>query len=277
LGQLTPVLRFRIRKLRRAARDAVLKFRAQTATGLEDLSPQILGIGAARSATGWLHRRLSEHPDLYLPRIKELHFFDTRDLDQLKNELQWKMYWLHFTSAGNRMRAEVTPAYSMLPEEKIEIVAQRMPATRIIYFMRDPIERAWSGLRYRLWYGRGLKASQLTDQELMSYIKDEALLAKGNYWDNIRRWLAFYPDSQMFFGLYDEVVLRPADLLERLCRFLGIDAAPILQQKDYEQRVNAVPATNIPAFIKDPLRDYYQAQVDDLKVNLGLNVENWLK
>lgn len=266
-----------MRKVRRAARDAVLKVRAQTAIGLEDLSPQVLGIGATRSATGWLHRRLSAHPDLYLPGIKELHFFDTRYLDQLKNELQWKMYWLHFRGAGNRMRADITPAYSMLPEEKIEVVAKRMPDTRIIYFMRDPIERAWSGLRHRLWYGRGLKASQLTDQELVNYIQDETLLTKGNYWDNIQRWRAFYPDSQLFFGLYDEVVLQPADLLERLCRFLGIDATPILQQKDYEQRVNAVPSSNIPASIKDPLRDYYQSQVDDLKVNLGLNVEEWLK
>lgn len=40
----------------------------------------MFGVGAAKSGTSWLYRYLAAHPDCHLRSIKELHFFDTRDL-----------------------------------------------------------------------------------------------------------------------------------------------------------------------------------------------------
>jgi hypothetical protein len=39
-------------------------------------TPDFLGIGAQKSATTWLYKCLSEHPRIYLPLLKELHYFD---------------------------------------------------------------------------------------------------------------------------------------------------------------------------------------------------------
>jgi hypothetical protein len=38
--------------------------------------PDFLGIGAPRSGTSWLHTQLCNHPELWLPLVKELHYFD---------------------------------------------------------------------------------------------------------------------------------------------------------------------------------------------------------
>jgi hypothetical protein len=48
-------------------------------TGPAFPGPAFLGIGAPRSGTTWLHAILSRHPDLWLPPIKELHYFDSID------------------------------------------------------------------------------------------------------------------------------------------------------------------------------------------------------
>lgn len=40
--------------------------------------PQFLGIGAQRAGTTWLHANLSKHPAIWLPRIKEIHYFDRK-------------------------------------------------------------------------------------------------------------------------------------------------------------------------------------------------------
>ena len=37
--------------------------------------PDFIGIGAARSGTTWVARQLAQHSDIWLPRIKELHYF----------------------------------------------------------------------------------------------------------------------------------------------------------------------------------------------------------
>ena len=44
-------------------------------------------IGAAKAGTDWLHRQLQQHPDCHLRAIKELHYFDALDSNNLKREL----------------------------------------------------------------------------------------------------------------------------------------------------------------------------------------------
>jgi hypothetical protein len=41
-------------------------------------APSFLIIGAQKSATTWLHQMLDAHPDVWMPREKELHYFDEK-------------------------------------------------------------------------------------------------------------------------------------------------------------------------------------------------------
>src|SRR2546423_15293863 len=38
--------------------------------------PDFLCIGAQRAGTGWLYEQLRNHPDFWMPPMKELHYFD---------------------------------------------------------------------------------------------------------------------------------------------------------------------------------------------------------
>lgn len=42
--------------------------------------PHFLGIGAQKAGTTWLYRMLARHPDLWLPPVKELHYFNRLQL-----------------------------------------------------------------------------------------------------------------------------------------------------------------------------------------------------
>ena len=39
-------------------------------------TPDLLVIGAQKAGTSWLHETLSQHPKIWVPPFKELHFFD---------------------------------------------------------------------------------------------------------------------------------------------------------------------------------------------------------
>lgn len=60
--------------------------------------PDFLGIGAPRSGTTWLHAMLSKHPNIWMPPLKEVHYFDSIDptvdeqfyVDRLTFRLKWK-------------------------------------------------------------------------------------------------------------------------------------------------------------------------------------------
>jgi hypothetical protein len=58
----------------------------------------LLGVGAQRAATTWLHHSLRRHPDLWLPPAKELHHFDWMAtgpslIDRLTSENRIAMLW----------------------------------------------------------------------------------------------------------------------------------------------------------------------------------------
>ena len=47
--------------------------------------PNFLGIGAPRSGTTWLYYNFRQHPEIWLPPVKEIHYFDELELGPLPN------------------------------------------------------------------------------------------------------------------------------------------------------------------------------------------------
>ena len=41
--------------------------------------PDFLCIGAQRAGTTWLHKNLAKHPEVWMPPIKEIHYFDEKE------------------------------------------------------------------------------------------------------------------------------------------------------------------------------------------------------
>ena len=98
--------------------------------------PNFVGIGAQRAATTWAHICLREHPDVFLPDTKEVHFFN-RNFDR---GIAW--YEAHFARhAGEAAVGEVTPNY-LNNEEAIPRMAHVLPEARLFVILREPIQRA---------------------------------------------------------------------------------------------------------------------------------------
>lgn len=65
--------------------------------------PDFMCIGSQKAGTQWLYDQLVLHPDVWLPPVKELHFFDGRLSTSTCQDLQEKMQTLEAT---NRRREE---------------------------------------------------------------------------------------------------------------------------------------------------------------------------
>ena len=67
-------------------------------------SPTFSVIGAEKAGTTWLYDRLRRHPDIFMPDVKELHYFNHRNSNlevpannYEKQDLDW--YKAHFEEA----------------------------------------------------------------------------------------------------------------------------------------------------------------------------------
>lgn len=256
------------------------------------VKPDFLGIGTARSASTWLHSRLSQHPDVYLPELKELHFFNeqrdhtacdvsgatwTRPLYfDLDNPAHWRWYSLQFTPGADKLRGEITPDYSTLSQARVGEVKNHLPEVKVILLIRNPIDRAWSGLRYswKRHLDGALKPGEV-DKLMRAALHPERLL-RGDYPMTLTNWEAHFPASQLLYIFYDDVASEPSAELERVADFLNIDPAR-LPRGDDTRRVNDAPAENIPPEVREQLRAHYEPQIGWLQSRFGRDLSGWLE
>lgn len=99
-------------------------------------------IGAQKAGTTALHKYLSENEELYLPPEKEAIFFS--DDSRYEKGFDWYLKEFFNSASDNKKIGKATPAYSCYPVQAAERIIEHNPDVKIIYLLRDPIDRAIS-------------------------------------------------------------------------------------------------------------------------------------
>jgi hypothetical protein len=113
-----------------------------------------------------------------------------------------KWYASLFEPTGQQICGEVTPAYSLLPDRSIEYMMSFNKHMRIIYLIRNPIERYWSHVSmYTMNPGGSLPVSVL-----QKYTDD--FQRYNNYLSNLKRYLKYIPPENLFLGFYEDILFH---------------------------------------------------------------------
>jgi hypothetical protein len=174
--------------------------------------PTFLGIGAQRAGTTWAFECLAEHPDIYVPQEKELHFFYVN----YGRGLTW--YKSQFADAGDKQaRGEISPDY-MYHEAALRNISRDLPDIKLFVILRNPIERAYS--QYLLHRHR------FADKPFDAVCEPGTeLFDRGLYHHHLSRVFSIFPREQVKVLIYDDLAAHPAEFLSELYSFLGVDAA----------------------------------------------------
>jgi len=201
-----------------------------------------------KCGTSALYRALVEHPDVAGPREKELDFFIEEG--NWARGVTW--YESHFR-AGTRVWCEASPTYTTAPyfAGVPERVAAILPDARLIYVVRDPVDRIISHYLHcvaahqeRRPFGEvigrlhlekedieaGPQTSFVADRfpDLLPHQRFHAYLARSMYMYQATRWLEHFDRSDILV-LTQAQLLREPEALRTVGDFMGIDlqdAAP---------------------------------------------------
>jgi hypothetical protein len=208
------------------------------------LRPDFLIIGAEKAGTTWAYDILRAHPDLFLPDVKEIHFFNRftstgRKTDNFRRRgLGW--YDRHFDGAhGNMAVGEATPMYLCDPDAPGRI-RQTLPDARFIVLLRDPVARTWS--HYRMARAKGHVTDDL---DTLIRRRDPAIIARSLYAAQLDRWFALFPRDRFLILFFEDVMAQPRPVLAQIATWLGVEAAPLLAT-DPETRRNAATGYRSP-------------------------------
>lgn len=284
----------------------------------EARGPAFIGIGAMRAGTSWLDTNLRAHPDIWLPPypIKELHYFDqtrvkpfinNRYVKHLKLRARWnkellfsnrwsaRNFWWDvnyfcrprsdrwyaslFPHRDGRLCGEITPDYSVLSPEQVAVVRGINPGLKILFIMRDPIDRSWSQAVKTLASSKNRRITSVPESELIDFLYSPQCLSRSDYLTTMKTWLQYFPENQFLIGYFDEIKTYPKEFLLRVFDFLGIESSQDYITASVEEPVSAIATQHghneIPERIAYELARIYRSKLEQLAAEFGKIPAEW--
>ena len=295
--------------------------------------PNFLCIGAQRSGTTWLYANLQKHPDVWMTPVKELHYFDQKEIfDSLPTfksssykhrylyyQKIWRrvsqvikksktkgssldlrtLHWLFIYSFGLRsdqwyaslfemgkgkVTGEITPEYGPLKAESVAHIHDLMPDAKIIFLMRNPMQRAWSHILKNV-RDKNRPIESVSEAEFIKHFNSKKSRSKSNYSEIISTWKSYFPEEQFSIAFFEEIAEQPEELLLRIFEFIGVEASleHISAETSTKKRNASSKKSTIPNdfTIPDKLAQYlagiYYEEIEYLHKNFGGYASNWLE
>jgi hypothetical protein len=201
-------------------------------------------VGAPRSGTTWLWNCLRQHPDVYVPRVKELRFFNRPTFEQVefRYERGIQFYESFFKDAPlHAVCGDITPTY-YIDESLPARILSHYPEVKIIFQLRNPITLVHSA-HYKLREGMPIEE----DFEAAFENNDE-LRSLGKYGTHIDRFLEFIPRERIYIQVYEDVFADPRRACRDLFEFLEVDSA--FEPRDLDNRVNPTRHVRSQSFVR---------------------------
>jgi Sulfotransferase family len=192
--------------------------------------PNFLIIGAHKAGTSSLHRYLQQHPEVFLPTLKEPRFFsydpDGADVEpspyawgpRVHPITTWSEYLDLFSPVTTEKAiGEASPCYLNHPRCPVRI-KQALPDVRLIVSLRDPADRAYSGYLMAVRdTGETRPFSDIIGGPRTAWHDHLA------YYHSCRRYLECFPRGRLKFVRAETLNSQPAKVLKDICSFLEID------------------------------------------------------
>jgi hypothetical protein len=271
--------------------------------------PDFLGIGAHKAGTTWLDVNLGEHPQIWMPPIKDVHFFDhpsstlrkrllgrkdyqraargqalqtfarfPRDRDWAA--LSWSLrYWLGargddwyqslFAHRDGCVTGEVTPSYAPLSEDRIRHLHERIPTIKIIYLLRNPIDRAWSNAAMHLRKMPRNGSDRVSDDWIVAHLGRQKMIARADYLRNLQRWERHVGRDRIFVGFFDQLERDPAGLLKAVFEFLGVGSTAEFIPPTVGVKRNAGGPSGVPVRFRASLAKLHHQHIAALHGHLN--------
>ena len=262
-----------------------------------DRTINFLICGAQKSGTSALHHTLRQHPQIFLPSIKELHLFDDEQADWSDSGVAGidQRVAAHFHPRPDQSAVgEATPA-SLWWEPAMERIWRYNPRMRLIAVLRNPISRAWANWRMEQLKGRDDQPFPRSLNEELEHCRGalplqdrvRSYLSRGFYSEQLRRAWRFFPAQQLLVIKQEELRQQPSHCLQRIQQHLGVAAtpleasAPVISWRSIPEAGTAVPEASLPLHpnptLLKQLRELYRPEIRCLEMMLGWDCSEWLE
>lgn len=212
-------------------------------------NPDFIIIGESKCGSTSLWEAIQDHPGVFFPREKELHFFGsygsfgpcgrvwTEDLQRYSSEFA--------KASEHQVCGEATPNY-LSDLNSPEWIGETLPEVRVIAILRDPVARAWSHYWHQV--RRGVerlafdKALSSEESRISSDDADErerySYKARGRYIEGLRRFERALGRDRMCVVFLEELNRDPLSVLNQVLGHIGVEPIAVAPELPHPNQAN---------------------------------------
>lgn len=197
--------------------------------------PDFIIIGGMKCGTTSLHYYLNCHPDISMSVEKELNFFIYQR--NWHKGIDW--YQSQFRGQG-KIHGEASPNYTSFPRwtETVSLMSKILPDVKLIYLVREPIQRLISHYVHKLADG----GENRPIEEALSDFEDNyhnPYICRSRYYLQLEQYLQYFDAVNLLVITTEELYYYPEQVLPKILRFLGVsdDITSINYQKKLHKSV----------------------------------------
>ncbi len=189
--------------------------------------PRAFIIGAHKAGTSSLAGMLAQHPLINMARGKEVHFFSAnwdKGLDWYRAQFDPKpgariLLDASTSYAGAPLGPHKPPGYQV-GEDRLKMperIAALRPDARLVYVVRDPVERIYSSYWQRVrfgWENRPLEAALRESPERYVF--------GSLYYAQLAHYLRIFPREAILLLNFQDLKKNPAAVARTCLAFFGV-------------------------------------------------------
>ena len=205
---------------------------------MSNLYPNLYVIGTAKAGTTSLATALGTHADVFLPEVKEPHYWSEgfppprQSILRCVKDTSKYLSLYSLSSSSEKYRLDASTSYLCSPDAAVKI--SKLDHVKLIVVLRDPADRYIS--HYQNDYSDGVLSRRIVDvvTDDLDGTSNFTFYEYGLYAKHLRHWLSHFQPSAVLCVDFEELVGSSESTLCKICTFLGIE----------NQRISALPREN---------------------------------
>ncbi len=201
--------------------------------------PDFLIIGAMKCGTTTLQAQLAAQPGIFMTTPKEPNFFS--DDDVFARGMAWYQA-LFAAAAQNDLKGEASTHYTKLPThpETLPRLLAAVPAPKLIYLIRNPVERAVSHYIHEWSQGK------MADDIDAAFHQHPELIDYGCYGKQLAPYVRAYGRERILLSSLETLQSTPQMLLDQVGTFLGHPGALVWHAEMAQENVSKLRTRRFP-------------------------------